>query len=163
MRMIITVALALAGAMPLVGLSLQAASSALAQDEVRGIEAKDVRWGPVPPVLPKGGEIAVLSGDPGKPGPLTVRLKLPAGYRIPPHQHPHTEPVTVLSGELRYGKGRKMDEASAARLSAGGYVHLPANEPHYAFALVETVVQITTEGPFGISYVNPADDPSRSP
>ncbi|MEJ1938484.1 cupin domain-containing protein, partial [Nostoc sp. NIES-2111] len=82
-----------------------------------------IQWGPVPPVLPKGGQIAVLWGDPGKSGPLTVRLKLPAGYKIPPHLHPHTEPVTVLSGELWFGFGDRIDVKAAQKLGPGGFVH----------------------------------------
>lgn len=128
----------------------------------QAISVDAVKWGPAPPVLPKGGEMAVLSGDPGKSGSFTVRLKLPAGYRIPPHQHPHSEPVTVISGELHFGPGEKLDERNARKLGPGGFVDLPANAHHFAFALVETVIQITADGPFGITYANPADDPSKS-
>ncbi len=136
----------------------------MAQDsKVQGVAAEALEWGPAPPVLPKGGQMAVLSGNPGKSAPFTVRLKLPAGYRIPPHQHPHSEPVTVISGELHFGTGAKLDETGAQKLGPGGFVELPANVDHFAFALVDTVIQISTEGPFGIKYANPADDPSRKP
>lgn len=121
-----------------------------------------IKWGPAPPVLPKGGQMAVLAGDPGQTGSFTVRLKLPAGYKIPPHQHPHSEPVTVISGELHFGSGDKLDEGKAHKLGPGGFVNLPANANHFAFANVETVIQITADGPFGIQYANPADDPSRN-
>jgi quercetin dioxygenase-like cupin family protein len=122
-----------------------------------------IKWGPAPPVLPKGGQMAVLSGEPGKSGPFTVRLKMPAGYKIPAHQHPHSEPVTVTSGEFNFGTGDKLDENSTERLGPGGFVDLPGNINHFVFTTVETVVQISAEGPFGIKYVNPADDPSKSP
>jgi quercetin dioxygenase-like cupin family protein len=133
---------------------------ALAQ-QPQGVAADAIKWGGVPPVLPKGGQMAGLAGDPGKPGTFTVRLKMPAGYRIPPHRHPHSERVTVISGELRFGTGDRIDEAAAARLGAGGFVDLPANQTHYAFANVDTVIQIAGEGPFGIVYANPKDDPSK--
>ena len=140
------------------------ATGVVAQDVgPQGVAAGAVKWGPAPAVLPKGGQMAGLSGDPGKSGPFTVRLKMPAGYKIPPHQHPHSERVTVISGELRFGTGDKLDENRAQRLSPGGFVDLPANVIHYAFATVETVIQISAEGPFGIKYGNPADDPSKSP
>jgi quercetin dioxygenase-like cupin family protein len=135
---------------------------AVAQEGPRGVAADAVKWGGVPPVLPKGGQMAGLSGDPSKTGTFTVRLKMPAGYKILPHKHPHSERVTVIAGELRFGTGDKLDEAGAARLGPGGFVDLPANTNHYAFATVDTVIQIAGEGPFGISYANPADDPSKS-
>src|SRR5687768_16678918 len=84
-------------------LTLLASGGAIAQASgAAGVAADAVKWGPAPPVLPKGGQMAVLSGDPGKPGLFTVRLKMPAGYKIQAHQHPHSEPVTVISGELHF-------------------------------------------------------------
>src|SRR5215213_5475797 len=120
-----------------------------------------VQWGAAPPSLPKGAQAAVLSGDPGKPGPFTIRLKMPSGYKIPAHQHPTAEAVTVLSGEFNFGMGDKLDEAKAQKLGPGGFVDLPANVNHFAFATGDSVVQINSTGPFAIKYVNPADDPSR--
>ena len=121
-----------------------------------------VKWGPAPPVLPKGAQAAVLSGDPGKPGTFTLRLKTPAGYKIGAHSHPTAEAVTVLSGAFHIGMGDKLDEAKTEKLGPGGFADLPANMNHYAFTSEETVVQVASEGPFGIKYVNPADDPSRT-
>ena len=63
------------------------ASGALADDMKMPMNGKDIKWGPAPPSLPKGAEFAVLSGDPGKDGPYVVRLKMPAGYKIPAHNH----------------------------------------------------------------------------
>jgi quercetin dioxygenase-like cupin family protein len=135
---------------------------AAAQDSgPKGIAVNAVNWGPAPDALPKGGQLAALAGDPGKSGWFTVRLKMPAGYKIPAHQHPHTERITVISGELYFGTGDKLDEKQANKLGAGGFVDLRANTSHYAFANVPTVIQITGEGPFGIKYVNPTDDPSK--
>lgn len=145
-------------------LALAAAGDTVAQDhKVQGMAVDAIKWGPAPAVLPKGGEMAVLSGDPGRSSPFTVRLKLPAGYRIRPHQHPHSEPVTVISGELHFGMGTTLDEKGAQKLGPGGFVDLPANVDHFAFANVDTVIQISTGGPFGIKYANPADDPSKRP
>lgn len=144
-------------------LALAAAGVAVAQDNIVQGAVDAIKWDPAPPVLPKGGEMAVLSGNPGKSSLFTVRLKLPAGYRTPPHQHPHSEPVTVISGELHFGMGTKLDEKGAQKLRPGGFVELPANVDHFAFALVDTVIQISTERPFGIKYTNPADDPSKRP
>ncbi|KLK91637.1 hypothetical protein AA309_19135 [Microvirga vignae] len=136
----------------------------LAQDQKAGhaMRADQLQWEPAPPVVPKGAQIAVLSGDPSKQGPFTMRLKTPAGYKIPAHSHPTAERITIISGDFHFGMGDKLDEAMAEKLTNGGFVDLPANMNHYAFTSTETVVQIDSEGPFAIKYVNPADDPSKS-
>jgi quercetin dioxygenase-like cupin family protein len=123
---------------------------------------KDVAWGPGPPFLPAGVKIAVLQGDPGKPGPFVIRLSMPDGYQIPAHNHPTTENVTVLSGLFNVGMGDKLDTAKGKVLPAGSFGSLPAQMNHFAWAKGRTVVQVHGEGPFAITYVNPADDP-RTP
>jgi len=56
-----------------------------------------IEWGPSPPSLPPGSQMAVLAGDPSKPGaPYVFRPKLPDGYKSPPHWQPTDENVTVL-------------------------------------------------------------------
>lgn len=120
----------------------------------------DVKWGPAPPSLPKGVQFALLSGDPSKSGPFVIRLKMPANYQVPAHHHPTAEYVTVLSGSLHAGMGDKLDRTKAVAFEPGGFAALPANMNHYAWASRDTVVQVHGEGPFAITYVNPADDPS---
>jgi len=145
-------------------LALLATSFAVAQDHsgAHATTTDQVTWGPVPPVLPKGARFAVMAGDPGKAGWFTIRLKMPAGYKVPAHSHPTAEQVTVLFGEFGFGMGDKLDEAKAQRLAPGGFVDLPPNMNHFAFASTETVIQVSAEGPFAIKYANPADDPSHS-
>jgi len=87
---------------------------------------KDVAWGPGPPFLPAGVKIAVLQGDPGKPGPFVIRLSMPNGYQFPAHNHPTTENVTVVSGEFHAGMGDKLDATKGKALPAGSFVSLPA-------------------------------------
>jgi hypothetical protein len=43
------------------------------------VQSDSLKWAAAPPVLPKGAQIAVLYGDPGKAGPFVFRLKFPAG------------------------------------------------------------------------------------
>lgn len=119
-----------------------------------------VKWGPAPPTLPKGAQLAVLSGDPSKSGLYVIRLKLPANYQIPAHHHPTAENVTVLSGSFHAGMGDKLDRTKAMTFEPGGFAALPVNMNHYAWASRDTVVQVHGEGPFAIVYVNPADDPN---
>ena len=120
-----------------------------------------VTWGPAPPMLPAGAEIAVLAGDPGKPAPYAVRLKFPAHYDIPAHSHPTDEHVVVTSGALHVGMGDKLDRHASQTLEPGGFVSLPASMRHFAWTTAPTVVQINLEGPFDIFYVNPADNPQK--
>jgi len=120
-----------------------------------------IQWGPAPPVFQPGAQFAVIAGDPGKTGPFIVRLKVPDGYRIMPHFHPTAENVTVLSGEFRVGMGDKFDESTLATLPAHSVAVVPAGHRHYAMAKGETEVQVSAMGPFKLTYVNPADDPSK--
>jgi hypothetical protein len=65
-----------------------------------------VKFGPVPPALPAGAQLAVLEGDPmGSSGSFTIRLKMPDGYRIAPHWHPKRENVTIVSEALKLAWG----------------------------------------------------------
>jgi quercetin dioxygenase-like cupin family protein len=132
-----------------------------AQDMRMPINANDVKWGPAPNVFPAGAQIAVVSGDPFKTGLYVVRLKFPAEYKLPAHNHPTSEYVTVLSGDFHIGMGDKLDPQKGELLRAGGFAEAPAKMNHYAWSTTETVVQVHGEGPFAITYVNPADDPSK--
>jgi Cupin len=120
-----------------------------------------IQWGPAPPIFQPGAQFAVLAGDPGKPGPFVVRLKLPDGYKIMPHWHPTPETVTVISGEFHVGMGDKFDPSALATLPPQSVAVVPAHHNHYAVAKGETVVQVNAMGPFKLVYVNPADDPTK--
>jgi quercetin dioxygenase-like cupin family protein len=124
------------------------------------LSSKDVKWSAAPPVFPKGAMMAVMAGDPGASGPVAVRLKLPAGYKIPAHWHPTDEHVTVLSGVLYLGMGDKLDPKQGQAFTAGGYAVAPAHMNHYAWTKTGATVQVNLTGPFALTYVNPADDPS---
>ena len=135
--------------------------SALAVDEHIAASPDSLKWGPVPPVFPKGAEVAAVAGDPGQAGPFVIRLRLPAGYRVQAHTHPIDENVTVISGTFHMGMGEKFDEAKGTVLATGGFAKLPPGMAHYVWFTEPTILQVHGVGPFGITYVNPADDPSR--
>jgi mannose-6-phosphate isomerase-like protein (cupin superfamily) len=125
----------------------------------------DAQWGPAPPMLPAGAQIAVLAGNPMKAGPYTVRLKFPANYNIPAHSHPTDENVVVVSGALTFGMGDKLtrNAANNKTLTAGGYALMPAGMHHYAFTTAqETTIVLYGHGPVEFKYVNPADDPRNA-
>lgn len=125
-------------------------------------QVKEAQWGPAPPMLPPGAEIAVLSGDPGKAAPYTVRLKFPANYAVPAHSHPTDENVVVVSGALTLGMGDKLAKTAAGNktLTPGGYALAAANMNHYAFTGAQpTTIVLYGVGPVEFKYVNPSDDP----
>jgi quercetin dioxygenase-like cupin family protein len=121
-----------------------------------------LQWGPAPPFLPTGARFALVSGDPAKPGPFEVRLSMPNGYVVPPHWHPTDETVTVKSGHFHYGMGEKIDAKAEKSLRPGQSGTLPANMRHWARAQGRTLIAITGNGPFVITYVNAADDPRNA-
>lgn len=137
------------------------ASFALAEGAHTMVAPNDIKWAPAPKMLPAGAEAAVLFGDPTKEGLFALRLKVPAGYAIPPHTHPAYEVVTVISGATNLGMGKTADPGATKALPAGSFFALPPGMAHYVYFDEETVVQVTTNGPWGIKYVNPADDPSN--
>jgi len=103
--------------------------------------------------------MAVLEGDPTKEGSFVVRFQFPEGNHIPPHTHPKTEHVTVISGALYLTTGESLDRNSAKKLPAGSFGYWPAGMKHTAWSEGETVIQLHGIGPWQINYVNPADDP----
>jgi anti-sigma factor ChrR (cupin superfamily) len=130
-----------------------------AQSDHVPMNSSDIAWGPAPAFLPAGAEFALLEGDPGAAVPITLRLKLPAGYQLPAHWHPTVENVTVISGTFYVGMGDTLDKTKGMALEAGGFASVPAEHNHYAWTEEETVVQVHLMGPFAITYVNPKDDP----
>jgi quercetin dioxygenase-like cupin family protein len=135
--------------------------AAFAQDHTL-LQADQMTWAAAPAALPGGAQIAVLYGDPAKEGLFAFRLKVPAGYQIPPHIHPGIEAVTVISGTVKLGMGETADEAKTEMLPTGSFFALQPGTAHYLFAEGETTVQINSNGPWGITYVNPKDDPRQS-
>jgi quercetin dioxygenase-like cupin family protein len=135
-------------------------ATAVAQTPAHVVEnLSAAKWGPAPPLLPPGAQIAVLAGDPTKAGPYTVRLKFPANYDIPAHSHPTDENVLVVSGELFAGMGMKLDRKAGLGLGPGGVALMPANARHFAYTKRETTILLYGQGPVEFTYVNPADDP----
>ena len=118
-----------------------------------------VKWGPAPASLPPGAQAALLEGDPAKEGPFTLRIRMPDGYRIPPHYHPAVEHVTVLQGTFVLGMGEQAASAGEKSLTAGSFAFMPAGMRHFARTQGDTIVQLHGVGPWGITYVNAADDP----
>lgn len=166
----------LLGTLLVVGILSAVGSGALGQDKGAPAHAEaaphapahivlnpsDMKWGDAPPIFAPGAKMAVLQGDPGKPGLYTVRLKAGDGYKIAPHWHPTTENITVISGTFNIGAGDKFDTAATTALVAGGFASMPAKMHHYAWFKGDTEVQVHGMGPFKLTYVDPKDDPTKA-
>jgi quercetin dioxygenase-like cupin family protein len=121
-----------------------------------------IPYGPAPNFVPAGAQLAVLEGDPtAATGDFTVRLKMPDGYRIAPHWHPHRENVTVISGNFKVGMGDTFDESKMMTFGTGSFAYLDPSMHHYAMTSGEVVVQVHGMSPLQFNYVNPSDDPSK--
>lgn len=129
-------------------------------DGVKVFSPSEIAWTPGPPSLPDGAQYIILEGNPRDSAGFTMRLKFPAGYKLPPHRHPADEHVTIISGTLCLGQGKSMDEKKCQKLSAGSFWVMPAWTHHYTYVRTETVVQLHGTGPWGIDYLNKADDPT---
>jgi quercetin dioxygenase-like cupin family protein len=136
-------------------------NAAFAQDEHRILSPRQIKWTPGPPSIPRGAQAAVLYGDPSKEGVFALRLKLRKGYHIPPHTHPRPEIVTVISGTARLGMEETADRKKTQVLRAGSFFALPPGSAHFFYADTDTVIQLNSSGPWGLTYVNPKDDPRQ--
>ena len=108
------------------------ASAAWAADTHVMVMPADLKWADVPS-LPPGAKIAVIEGPMNEAVPFTVRLKLPADYKVPAHWHPAIEHVTVISGTFNMGTGDKLDQSKTTPLSAGSVAIMQPKTNHCAF------------------------------
>ena len=124
--------------------------------------SEEMKWEPCTPALPRGPQCTALEGDRMADNvPFTYRLKLPAGYRIPAHIHPGDGHLTVIVGTLNIGFGDKFDINATKPMPAGSFIVIPRGAPHFYWVKDETIVQSHGIGPWGVTYVNPADDPRK--
>ena len=124
------------------------------------IHAEDIQWKPFP-AFPPEARLAILVGDPSKPGPYVIRVKLPAGTKMKPQKHPEDRIYTVTSGVFYIGSlGEVFDETKLTAFAPGSVVILPGDQPHFHWAKSgEYITQVTAIGPLGHRGINRADDP----
>ncbi len=155
------VALVVAGTLCAAGRLVRIAAHPGANDK-NAFTPETIPWGPPPPFVAPGAQLAVLEGNPAaSTGDYTVRLKMPDGYRIAPHWHPQRENVTVISGTFKVGMGDTFDQDKMGSLPAGSFAYLDPDMHHYAMASGEVIVQVHGSAPLQFNYLNPADDPSK--
>lgn len=114
----------------------------------------DVKWTPGTGPL-AGAQVAVVYGDPSKPGLYVIRLKMPDGTKFGPHFHGGVENVTVIEGTLLVGVGDVADPSKMTALPTGSFVSIPKGLHHFAMAKGDTIVEIATMGPRSMTAVKP--------
>ena len=133
------------------------------ESRFRAIHAEDVQWKPFP-AFPPEARLAVLVGDPSQPGPYVIRVKLPGGTRMMPHQHPEDRIYTVMSGVFYIGLGETFDESLLTAYAPGSVIVLPGGQAHFHWAKSgEYITQVTAIGPLGLAYIDAVDDPRNRP
>ncbi|CAN7250480.1 cupin domain-containing protein [Devosia sp. LjRoot16] len=134
----------------------------LSPTEVGSVHPEDIRFEPFA-AFPAGAVLAIVVGDPGKPGPYVVRVKVPGGTRLMPHTHPEDRIYTVISGVFYIGFGATFDPETLHAYGAGSVVVLPRDTQHFHWAKSgEYVTQVTGAGPLGIAYIDQQDDPRNA-
>jgi quercetin dioxygenase-like cupin family protein len=131
--------------------------------EMRAIANNELQWADLDvPGFAAGMKLAAMIGDPAVADePYTLRLKFPPEYRFPAHFHPKAENLTVISGTFLLGMGAQASEKLTS-YSAGDYILIPAEMPHYGGARGETVIQLHGIGPFEIILAKPSTQPTPS-
>ena len=123
------------------------------------IRAEDIRWTTFAAYPPEV-RLAVLVGEPSKPGPYVIRVKVPGGVKMMPHKHPEDRIYTVMSGIFYIGLGETFDDSKLTAYAPGSIVVLPGGQPHFHWARSgEYISQVTAIGPLGLNYIDDADDP----
>src|SRR4029079_18188201 len=98
---------------------------AIGQDTLTWVSPDALTWKDNP-AFPKGVQIATLVGDSAKAGDVVVlRIKFPANFQMPPHTHPYSEVVTVISGIVGSTHGETF-EKKGAMLKPGSLWVYPA-------------------------------------
>jgi quercetin dioxygenase-like cupin family protein len=127
----------------------------------KAILPEEIEWKPFP-AFPPSARLAVLVGEPSRPGPYVIRVKVPAGVKLMPHKHPEDRIYTVMSGVFYIGLGDKFDGDKVKAYPPGSVIVLPGDTPHFHWAKSsEYVTQVSAIGPLGLDYLDPDDDPRK--
>ena len=123
---------------------------------------EDIEWKQFPS-FPPAARLAVMVGEPAKPGPYTIRVKVPHGVKLMPHMHPEDRVYTVISGIFYIGLGDEFDAGKLEAYPPGSTIVLPGHTPHFHWAKSgEYITQVSAIGPLGLEYIDPKDDPRNT-
>src|SRR5689334_5324553 len=136
-----------------------AAAMAQTRQGVVALTPLEMNWTSQGGLAAPGMEQLNLVGDPARPGPYTLRLKFPKGFKVAPHTHPDSREVTIISGVFATGYGETFDNARLKTLPAGSFYTEPANAPHYIEIEEDTILQVSGMGPSGRKFINLPETP----
>jgi len=156
----VSIATTLAAMTVALGASVPSAARAESPTDHFMVAPAELKWTDAPAVAP-GAKIAVIEGPLNKAVPFTFRLRLPENAKIAPHTHPAYERVTVLSGTFYFTAGDRYDAAKTRALGPGSVAIMPPGMPMFGYTKEETVIQLHGVGPWGLAYLDPADDPRK--
>ena len=129
--------------------------------EFKSVLPEDIDWKPFP-AFPLPARLAIVVGEPTKPGPYVIRVKVPSGVKIMPHKHPEDRVYTVISGVFYIGLGDQFDADKLKAYPPGSVIVLPGDTHHFHWAKAgEYVSQVTAIGPLGLDYIDLRDDPRK--
>ena len=127
--------------------------------DFRSVLPEDIDWKPFA-AFPPSARLAVVVGDPTKPGPYVIRVKVPSGVKLMPHKHPEDRVYTIISGVFYIGLGDQFDADKLQAYPPGSVIVLPGNTHHFHWAKSgEYVSQVQGIGPLGLEYLDTRDDP----
>ena len=93
----------------------------------RSVLPEDIDWKPFP-AFPPSARLAIVVGEPSEPGPYVIRVMVPSGVKLMPHEHPEDRVYTVISGVFYIGLGSRFDDeqlqAYSTSLTAVSVVHV---------------------------------------
>ena len=131
------------------------------QAAFRAILPEDIAWKSFP-AFPPEARLAIMVGDPSKPGPYVIRVKVPSGVKLMPHRHPEDRIYTVISGVFYIGLGDQFDGDKMQAYPPGSVIVLPGGTDHFHWAKSGAyITQVTAIGPLGLEYLHPKDDPRK--
>src|ERR1044072_6662133 len=93
-------------------------------------------------IFPLSSTLAVVYGDPSKPGaPFVLRLTNRANQIVPVHWHPEDENITVIQGTWYLGSGDKFDRKALREMNVGDYAWMPKKMRHFGWAKTDIILQ----------------------
>jgi len=128
------------------------------ESEYRVISPDAIEWQPFAG-FPTAVRLAVLVGDPQKPGPYLIRIRVPAGEKMMPHAHGEDRIHTVIAGVFYIGLGARFDESALTAHAPGSVVIVPSGQPHFHYAKSgEFITQVNAIGPAVLNYIDRGSD-----
>ena len=106
-----------------------------------------------------GAKLAVVFGDPSKPGLYVIRAYFPPGVMSSPHFHGEDRHVIVVQGTWNAGTDDSWDPKATTPLKTGTYTFHKAGAVHYDGSAGDqgAMVQIVGMGPSKTTFLFPKE------